>query len=194
MITNTMKATARGFAEVIARGIARTGLTPNALSVLALLLNGVAAAVVATGNQVTGGFLVMLFGALDMLDGALARVTGRSSKFGAFLDSTLDRYSEAIVFFGLLVLFTLRRNVQGTLLVYAVLVGSLMVSYTRARAEGLGLKCEVGLLPRPERIILLGLGLIFDQIVPALWILAILTNLTAIQRMMHVRKITSRSR
>lgn len=194
MITSTIKAAARRFAENIARGIARTGLTPNALTCIALLLNGVAAAVIASGNQVVGGILVMLFGAMDTLDGALARVTGRSTKFGAFLDSTLDRYSEAVVFFGLLVLFSMRQNTQGTLLVYAVVVGSVMVSYTRARAEGLGLKCEVGLLPRPERIILLGLGLIFDHVTLVLWILAVLTNVTAVQRIVHVWRVTEGNR
>ncbi|MCL5962697.1 MAG: CDP-alcohol phosphatidyltransferase family protein [Chloroflexi bacterium] len=191
MITSSIRSSARRFAEALARGLAKTGMTPNILTIIALLLNGVAAAVVAVGYLSMGGILVMLFGAFDTLDGALARVTGKSSKFGAFLDSTLDRYSEAFVFFGLLVLFSVRGDVQATLLVYAVLVGSLMVSYTRARAEGLGLDCEVGLLPRPERIILLGLGLILNQVVIALWILAILTNVTAVQRILHVWKLTS---
>ncbi len=191
MITSSMKSAARALAETLARGLAKTGLTPNGITMIALFLNAVAAAGVAMGYLTVGGILVMLFGAFDTLDGALARVTGKSTVFGAFLDSTLDRYSEAFVYFGLLVLFSLNGDVQGSLLVYAVLVGSLMVSYTRARAEGLDLKCEVGLLPRPERIILLGLGLIVNQVIIVLWILAVLTNITAVQRIIHVWRTTA---
>src|SRR3990172_6831551 len=106
-----------------------------------------------------------------MLDGALARTTGKTSTFGAFLDSTLDRYSEAVLLFGLLVVATQRQSTQEILLVFAVMVGSVMVSNVRARAEGLGLRCEVGLLARPERVILLALGLILGQLLPVLWIL-----------------------
>lgn len=160
------------------------------VTVLGFLLNVAVGAVLAMGYIALGGVLVLVVGLLDTFDGALARVTGKVSSFGAFLDSTLDRYSEAAVFLGLLIWYGRINDLQATLLIYAVVVGSLMVSYTRARAEGLGLRCEVGLLARPERIALLGLGLIVNQAVIVLWILAIFTNVTALQRILHVWAIT----
>src|SRR5205823_10365986 len=121
------------------------------------------ALVLASGATLVGGVLVLLVGLFDTLDGALARVTNRKTTFGAFIDSTLDRYSEAVVVLGI-VYAALERNDRATvLLAFAMLVGSLMVSYARARAEGLGLRAEVGLVPRPERIVVLGIGLIPGQ-------------------------------
>lgn len=167
--------------------LARTHLSPNAFTILGLLFNVVVAATIASGNLVTGGVLALLAGAFDMLDGAVARVTNRITRFGGFLDSTLDRYSEAILFFGLLV-HLLRSDAGDTpvLLLYATIVGSLMVSYARARAEAASLTAQVGLFARPERIVLLALFLILQRPVWALWILAVLTNLTTLQRILHV--------
>ncbi len=183
---------ARSWAQYPARLLAATGLSPNALTILGLLLNLGVAAVLAMGNPVAGGLLFLAANAFDMLDGAVARITGKSSTFGAFLDSTIDRYDEAIVFLGLMA--WLYGQGDGALLVAAYLgiVGSLMVSYTRARAEGLGLRGEVGWLPRPERIIVLSAGLIFHGylLAPVLWLLAVLTNLTALQRVLHVWRET----
>jgi len=138
-----------------------------------------------------GGALVLVAGLFDMLDGALARLSHRTTRFGAFLDSTLEvRYAEAVLMLGLLVPYLARPGSAEPLLIYAVLVGSLMVSYARARAEGLGLRCEVGWAPRPERIFLLALGLIVDQVLPVLIILAVITNFTAVQRIVHVWRQT----
>lgn len=196
MLGDSFKRLGRRLAERIASGLALTGITPNTLTILGFVLNGVVGAILAFGYLGIGGVLVLVVGAMDTLDGALARITGRVSSFGAFLDSTLDRYSEAAIFLGLLIWYGRQEDLQGTILTYAVVVGSLMVSYTRARAEGLGLRCEVGLLARPERIVLLGIGLILNQILfgqallVALWILAILTNFTALQRIVHVWRLT----
>ena len=137
-----------------------------------------------------------LFSATDTLDGALARATGRVSKFGAFLDSVCDRYAEAAIFFGLLWWYQSLGDVLGVSLTYVSLVGSLMVSYARARAEGIGLEAaEVGWFQRPERIILLGLGLLFTPLSPlvlklVLAALAVLTTITVLQRVIHVARAT----
>ncbi len=171
--------------------LASTGITPNWLTTIGFVLNIAVGVVLALGYIRIGGVLVLVFGTFDMLDGALARISGKASTFGAFLDSTLDRYSEAVVLFGLLFWYGQQGNLTVVLLAYATIVGSVMVSYTRARAEGLGLQCEVGLLARPERIALLGIGLILDQALIVLAILALFTNVTALQRVIHVWKLTS---
>src|SRR5205085_1162408 len=127
-----------------------------------------------------------------MLDGALARVGNSQSDFGAFLDSLLDRYSEATILLALIYVFTIRQQTANVLLVYAVAMGSILISYARARAEGLGLEAKVGIAPRPERILILGLGLLlnFRTAVGALILLAILTHVTAMQRLYHVWRQT----
>ncbi len=185
-----IKARARGTALPVGQALARIGVTPNALTVAGCALNFGVGVVLALGYHLVGGVLVLVVGAFDMLDGAVARAASRTTTFGAFLDSTLDRYSEAAVFLGVLADGARRGDLQTVLLAYAAAMGSLMVSYARARAEGLGLRCDVGWLQRPERVALLGLGLILGLAVPALWILAILTNFTAIQRILHVRNAT----
>ena len=171
--------------------VARTGLSPNAFTIIGLLLNILVAIVIGSGSLVLGGVLALGASAFDMLDGAVARVTNRITRFGGFLDSTLDRYSEAALYCGVLV-YLLRSggNQVGVILVYATVVGSIMVSYARARAEAAGVKAEVGLFARPERVILLAAFLIFQRPVWALWILAILTNLTTAQRILHVWRAT----
>ena len=174
-------------AEMLVRPLALLHVTPNTVTIIGLLLNGVVGWVIAGGHLVAGGILLLVAGGFDMLDGALARVTKKFSTFGAFLDSVLDRYSEAIVGFGLLYHEMLAHDTLVVGLLYAYIIGSLMISYARARAEGLGLDAKVGLLPRPERIVILAVGLIFHVLlVPVLVILAILTNFTALQRVYHV--------
>lgn len=174
----------------LVRVLARTGLTPNTLTVVGMILNGVVGAIIAAGHPQLGGVLLIFTSLFDMFDGALAKLTGKGTKFGAFLDSTLDRYSEALVLLGLLWLSVQRGLALDVLLCYVVIVGSLLVSYTRARAEGLGLECRVGLLGRPERIIVLCVGLIANLVTPSLVILAVFTHLTAFQRIVHVWRST----
>ncbi len=171
----------------VGRAIARTHISPNALTVAGLLLNAGVAAVIASGHLVLGGVLVLVAGAFDALDGAVARATGKTSAFGGFLDSTVDRYSEAVVFAGLLIYLT--RTDAGTipvLLTYATIVGSLMISYTRCKAEAIGIRGDVGIAQRLERVVILAVALLFAQPIWGLWVLAILTQITAIHRIFHV--------
>lgn len=179
-----------GFVDPIARLIGRTGVSPNVITVMGVVLNLGVAWVLAQGHMRIGGVLVALVAFFDALDGTLARLTGQRSSFGAFLDSTMDRFSEAIVYLGLLVFYTQAGAGQEIVLIYVAIVGSLMVSYTRARAEGLGLQCKVGLLTRFERAAVLIAALVLDQVPIGLWVLAILANFTAFQRMYHVWKAT----
>ena len=166
--------------------VAKTGISPNIVTTLGLSVALVTAWVLSTGHFFLGGFLVLLSGAFDMLDGAVARISGRSTRFGAILDSTFDRLSEAALFLGLLAYYANQGSFQEVVLVGAALVGSMLTSYVRARAEGLGLKCEVGFFTRPERVILLAIGLIFNQMLVILWIIAVLSNLVAWQRLSYV--------
>jgi CDP-diacylglycerol---glycerol-3-phosphate 3-phosphatidyltransferase len=181
----------RGYMLVVGRALARLGLTPNMLTVIGLFLNAAVAAVIASGHPRWGGALLLVASAFDMLDGAVARATGSTSKFGGFLDSTLDRYSESVVFLGVLIYMLDTDDAKvGAILVFIATVGSLMISYARARAEALGWKASVGLVARPERVVLLAVGLLIDRPLWALWALAILTHLTAATRIVHVYRLS----
>ncbi len=188
MLTEPFEARVRELTQrVVGRALGRSRITPNMLTVIGLLLTLSVTVALATEHLVLGGVLVLVTSVFDMFDGALARATDRNSTFGAFFDSTMDRYSEALIFLGLLLYY---QRVPAThfelSFVYLAIIGSLMVSYTRARAEALGLECKVGILARPERIILLSLGLIVGWLDFTLAILALFTNLTAFQRIYHV--------
>ena len=177
--------------EALVRPLARLGIQPNTVTTFGFILSLVAAAAVWQGMWPWAAILVLVASAFDMVDGALARVSDQGSTFGAFFDSTLDRLSEAAIGLGLIGYFLSfgdNPTVMGTAI---MLVGSQMVSYTRARAEGLGLSCTVGWFQRPERVIALGLALLFpfDFIIVlkiVIWLLAILTLLTTLQRVIHV--------
>jgi CDP-diacylglycerol--glycerol-3-phosphate 3-phosphatidyltransferase len=188
MISNRVKDVVRARMDSVGRVVAKTGLTPNGATICGLVVNIGVAFVLATGRFGLGGLLLLIAAPFDMLDGALARAQGSGSKFGAFLDSTLDRYSEVILFFGLLwhIQRDPYRTDMRTILVYLCATGSLLISYARARAEALGYNNEVGLLARPERVVGLGAFLLFGWTDAILWILAILTQITAIQRIIHV--------
>jgi len=154
-----------------------------------------AAVVIAKDYLLLGGGLVLLSGAFDLFDGPLARAKGQSTKFGAILDSTFDRLGEAAVLLGLLILYLGQHSFREPLLIYITFVGSVLVSYIRARAEGLGIKCEVGIFTRAERIIVLTLGLILGHWIDgavfiALCILATLTLVTVIQRLIYIQQRT----
>jgi CDP-diacylglycerol--glycerol-3-phosphate 3-phosphatidyltransferase len=192
MFPRRLQGWARGVAEAVVLPLARSGVSPNTVTVVGFALNVMTAVVLASGHLSTGGAMLFFAGLFDMLDGALARVSKSQSDFGAFLDSLLDRYSEAVILLALIFQFVLRHDVLAVVLVYLVAVGSILISYARARAEGLGLDCKVGIAPRPERVIILGVGLLFkeDTTIAALMILAILTHVTAVQRLHHVWRQT----
>ena len=163
--------------------LARLGVSPNHLTVLGFLGNVGAAALAARGEFLPAGLVMLVASALDLLDGALARATGRASSFGAVFDATLDRLSEAAVLGGLAFYYAGRGEREEIVLCFAALTGSLLVSYVRAHALARGLELREGLFTRPERVLLLGGGLIISQVRIALWILAVLANATAIQRL-----------
>ena len=180
-----------GITLPLIRVLSRSGITPNALTFLSLAVSLGAAYVVATGHFLVGGILVLVSGIFDLLDGALARFTGQSTKMGALLDSTFDRISEAAVLFGLMVWYV-RDPAGGSSLeiglIFAVLVGSFLVSYIKARAEGLGWQCGVGLFTRSERVIVLAVALLVNQILIGLSVLTVFVFVTAAQRLVHVYK------
>lgn len=190
MLSELARKYSRFFLEPIARFIGWTRISPNVISMVGFLLTVGVAFVIGSGHLRLGGFLVFAAAGFDALDGTLARMTGRTSRFGAFLDSTLDRFSEAVIFLGLFIYLVNQGAQIELVLIYATIVGSLMVSYARARAEGIGVPLKEGLLTRFERVLLLIIGLIFNQLTLVLWILAIFTNFTAVQRMWLVWRIT----
>jgi CDP-diacylglycerol--glycerol-3-phosphate 3-phosphatidyltransferase len=177
----------RGF-EPLTRALQRLHITPNQVTVAGALLNVAAAALVVRGDLLAAGVVFVLGSCLDMLDGTLARLAKMVTPFGAFLDSTLDRASEGIVLAAVAYRLAAEgREVDAGLVVVAVL-GSFLVSYTRARAEALGVECKVGLMSRPERVVLVAVGLFFNVLPYVVYILAALTTLTVVQRVLHTQK------
>jgi len=167
----------------------KSGITPNALTLINLALNIVAAYVIATGHFLIGGVLVLVAGLFDLLDGALARFTKQTTKFGAILDSTVDRISEAAILCGLLIWYAPQEGASlKIMLIFVVLIGSFLVSYIRARAEGLGWQCQVGLFTRAERVIVLAIGLLINQIFIALCVLVVFVFITVVQRLVYLWK------
>jgi CDP-diacylglycerol--glycerol-3-phosphate 3-phosphatidyltransferase len=183
------------FAPAVAYVVAwlkTAGVSPNALTATGFALTVVTALLLAGGYFRLGAIMLFVASIFDMLDGALARETGQSSTFGAFLDSTLDRYSESVTFLALAYYYSgVPDSRTELMLIFIILVGSLMVSYTRARAEALNVECKGGVLQRPERIVLLIAGLLIGWLLPVLWIMAILTNVSAVQRIYEVYWQTS---
>ncbi|MCL4295986.1 MAG: CDP-alcohol phosphatidyltransferase family protein [Anaerolineae bacterium] len=190
MFTEAARKYFRILYEPPARLFSSLGVSPNAITVIGFFLMVCIAVVLAQGYLFWGGILIIIVGLFDAMDGTLARMMGRTSRFGAFLDSTLDRYSEAVIFLGLFIYLSGQNQRLELILIYATTVGSLMVSYARARAEGIGISLKDGLFTRFERVFLLVVGLLFNQLVIVFWILAIFSNFTALQRMYLVWRIT----
>lgn len=174
------------FASPIGRLVARIGVSPNQLTSLGLLLTGAAAVLIANGQFVAGGWLLVAGGSMDLLDGSVARATGRSTPFGSFYDSVSDRIADAIIFSGLALAFATQPRLLALILV--ALVASFVTSYVRAKAEAIDLACTVGMIERGERAVILMAGLIFHRFVleAALWVLAVGGVITVIQRVHHV--------
>jgi CDP-diacylglycerol--glycerol-3-phosphate 3-phosphatidyltransferase len=170
----------------IARLLGLLGLSPNALTIIGCLLTIAVSVLIALGHLRLGGFLLILTEAFDFLDGTLARLQGRKTKYGSFLDSSLDRISDSAVLMALAWYYMGQANKLAVLLALVAIVGSMMVSYTRARAEIIQVDCKVGFLTRVERSSILIAALVLNLIVPALWILAVGTVATSIHRMIYV--------
>jgi CDP-diacylglycerol---glycerol-3-phosphate 3-phosphatidyltransferase len=169
----------------IVRWLALSKIHPNALTFIGLLINIYAAYLFSVGHFRWAGLVVLGAALFDMVDGRVARSTGQVTRFGGFFDSVLDRYSDLGLFMGLLVYYALISRPGYIVLTAVVMTGSVMVSYSRARAECTITKCKVGFLERPERIVLIIIGALFDRMAPVLWIIAILSNLTVIHRMIY---------
>ncbi len=171
-------------------------ITPNIISLFGLCINILSAIAIFIGHLQTGGFLLLFASFFDMLDGAMARNTKQMTKFGAVFDSTLDRYSELFSLCALVWFFYAK--MYGDLFILATLlsiIGSIMVSYIKARGEGMGIKCTVGIMTRPERVVVLMSALILNPIhyliLPiSMWLIALASNITAIQRLLYIRKVT----
>lgn len=190
------EAQVRRVSMFLIRPVARSRISPNMLTIIGLLLNFVTALVIGGGYLFAAGVLLLFAGVFDMADGALARVKNAASEFGDFLDATLDRLAEASVGLGLLWHALARSDDLQVGLIYAVVLGSVMISYARARAEVLNLDCEVGMMARPERIVILAVGLILAQatrefaLTIILAVLCISTYYTVAQRIVHVYRVT----
>ena len=178
----------RYFEEPLARSLMAVGLTPNRVTLLGLLVSVVCAYLLSQGMFLAGGAVLILAGMMDMVDGALARRSGTASLRGALLDSVVDRVAEATVFLGLLVYYLEPVSATEIVLINVSLVGSFMVSYLRARGEGLGVDCRVGIMTRPERVVALAIGLLLGQVTIALAVIAVLTVFTSLHRFWHIHR------
>lgn len=168
-------------------------VTPNQLTIAGTILNVAAAALVVTDHLIYAGIVVLVAGCFDMLDGALARLAQKVTPFGAFLDSTLDRVSEGVVLAGIAYVLAAQGKAIDAALVVLALLGGVLVSYTRARAESLGVECKIGLMSRPERVILIALGLFFNVLSYVIYIMLALTVFTVVQRVVHTyRQLNNR--
>jgi CDP-diacylglycerol--glycerol-3-phosphate 3-phosphatidyltransferase len=185
--TDYMRGRFKGILDPIAGFLNRLGFMPNTITILGLVGNTIGAYFLARGEMMVGGIFILLMGPVDALDGTMARLRGEQSEFGAFVDSVTDRYSELVIFGGLLFYYIQQGEWLPAILAYLAAAGSVLVSYVRARAQSLGRETKVGLLTRFERYLVLAPALVFNIPVVALWILAIFANLTALQRIIDVR-------
>lgn len=186
--TDFLRRIFKGVLDWMGSFLNRLGIKPNVITFVGLIGNIIAGGIMGMGHLLWGGLLMMIVVPLDALDGTMARLRGESSEYGSFVDSVTDRYSEIAIFSGLLVYFLRFGSWQDTFLVFFATIGSILVSYTRAKAEANGYSAKIGLLSRAERYIILVLGIILGYPRISLWILAILANITALQRIWYVRK------
>ena len=192
--TDFLRKLFKTFLDSIAAFLNRLGVRPNVITAAGLIGNLAAGALIASGHLFWGGLIALIVGPLDALDGVLARQRNEGGKYGAFVDSVTDRYSEMVLFGGLLVYFSKTGQWFDSLLIFCAAIGSFMVSYTRARAESLGFSAKIGLLTRAERYLVLIPGVILGYPRISLWIIAVFANFTALQRFFHVRRKTRESK
>ncbi len=194
MYTRLIGKGSRWLLTKIVRGLAATGLHPNFLTLLGLVVTIWAAVLFAAGEFRWAAAVVFLAGFLDMADGQVARKQGRVSTFGAFFDSVVDRYSDMILYMGLLVYYAMIGSFFYVVLAAVAMAGSFMVSYARARAESLIPACKVGFMERPERLVLLIIGGAFNRMAPVLWLISVLSTVTVIHRIIYTWQETTAGR
>ena len=189
-LTERMRVWFRGILDPIGGFLNRIGLKPNTITLLGLIGNTLGAYFLAQGMMTLGGIIILLMGPVDALDGTMARLRGESTDFGAFVDSVTDRYSELIIFGGLLIFFLREDQWIAAGLTYLAAAGSVLVSYTRARAQALGYDTKVGILTRMERYLVLAPSLVINIPLIGVIIIAFFANLTALQRIWDIRRQT----
>jgi CDP-diacylglycerol--glycerol-3-phosphate 3-phosphatidyltransferase len=187
-LTDQARIRFRGILNAIGTFLNNLGLTPNMMTILGVIGNTVGAVFLANGQMTIGGLIILAMGPIDALDGTMARLRGMDGKFGGFVDSVSDRYSELIIFGGLLYYYVHVGDSLGTMLVFAASAGSVLVSYVRSRGQSLGWDTKVGILTRMERYLVLAPSLILNYPLVGLWIIAIFANITAVQRIVDVRR------
>jgi len=174
--------------DAIVRGFAASGVNPNFLTFIGFGINLLAAYLFAYGYFRWAGLTIILAGVFDMTDGRVARLEGRVTPFGGFYDSVMDRYSDLCLLIGLLIYYGRINRFLYVSLVAVAMIGSVMVSYSRARAENVIPSCKVGFLERPERVVLIIIGALFDRLAPVIWLIAVLSNVTVIHRIIYTRQ------
>ena len=190
--TRAIGLTANKIIRVIVGALALSKINPNVLTFLGLVINMVAATFLAFGRFRTAGLVIIFAGLFDMVDGRVARATNQVTRFGGFFDSVLDRYSDLALLVGLLVYYGTINRPSYVVLTAIVMTAAVMISYTRTRAENIIPACKVGFLERPERIVLLIIGALFDRMAPVLWVIAVLGNITVIHRMIFTYQESKR--
>lgn len=187
-LTDQARVAFKGILDPLAKLLNRLGFMPNTITILGLVGNVIGAFLISQGYMTAGGIIVLLMGPVDALDGTMARLRGMAGKFGAFVDSVTDRYSELVIFAGLLYYFVQQDNHTAILLVYFSAAGSVLVSYVRSRGQSVGWDTKVGILTRMERYLVLAPAIILNYPLVGLWILAVFSNLTAVQRIIDIRR------
>lgn len=191
-ITGRIGAGGRRILEFLVAGLARFHVNPNLLTFIGLLINIFAAVLFAKGLFFWAGLVILFAGIFDMIDGEVARLTKKVTRFGAFFDSVIDRYSDLLLLLGLIIWYAKLDRIFYVGLTSLVLIGSVMTSYTRARAESLIPACKVGFLERPERIVLLVIGCLTNRMAAVLWVMAVLANWTVSQRIWYTWREANR--
>jgi CDP-diacylglycerol---glycerol-3-phosphate 3-phosphatidyltransferase len=191
-LTDLLRARFKGTLDPIGAFFNRIGLMPNTMTILGLVGNLIGAFFLAQGRMTLGGIFILAMGPVDALDGTMARLRGEPGRFGAFVDSITDRYSELAIFAGLLYYFIQEQDPLAVMLVYLAASGSVLVSYVRARGQSLNFDTKIGLLTRVERYLVLAPALLLGFPMVALWIIAIFANITALQRILDVRRMAHR--
>jgi CDP-diacylglycerol--glycerol-3-phosphate 3-phosphatidyltransferase len=187
-LTDQLRLRFKGTLDPIGAFLNRLGLMPNTMTILGLIGNTFGAFLLSQGYMTAGGIIILLMGPIDALDGTMARLRGMAGQFGAFVDSVTDRYSELVIFAGLIYYYVQQGDNLATLLVYAAAAGSVLVSYIRSRGQSLGWDTKVGILTRVERYLVLAPTLILNIPMVGLWVIALFANVTAIQRIIDVRR------